>query len=295
MTNSIADKRKYRKSRYGKQTTTKGSDIKLETGKRRRVIQSAAMEHPTCGFLIMTPMRKEKRGIQELLQLFKTHLSETAVTPKDPNEGSSDVANELDIEAQLAAECDSLRDDIDAFQIVDFETQCVRMITANHPSIQDPSLFMRPLLDDILSAPVEHKRKTSAVSKVIPFQMSCRGNLVDFEVAVKKLCQSVLAGYIEQIKRQPGRDADAKVTIAGLFRRRSHTTITREFALPLLMREACSVSPDLGVDLKNPDLLFIVEIIKNCCCLCISADFYRFSKYNLEMLYQPDSKQPIEE
>eukprot|EP00158_Paraphelidium_tribonemae_P008064 Partr_v1_DN28454_c0_g1_i2_m41575 putative THUMP domain containing 1 len=247
-----------------------------------------SLEHPSRGFMIMCDMNQEPRAVSEAMQLIKAQV-DLAVVHNAINE-CEESTKERDISDEIEEQARALYSQRDQFKPIDFETQCMRLIMTTHPAIADPSLFLRDILDDILRG---SDRRTTKVQKIIPIQMTCKANLEDFEQAVDKLCKTYLMPLVRQVleSRTSTPDAEEIVTISGMFRRRAHNTISREFALPLMVRKVSENYEHIKVNIKQPDIVFIVEIIKNACCMTLTTDFLRFQKYNLEAIYNLQDKE----
>lgn len=47
------------------------------------------------------------------------------------------------------------------------------------------------------------------------------------------------------------------------------------------------------VDLKQPELAILIEIIRNICCISVLPDYYRFRRYNLMEIAGVDQTEPV--
>lgn len=64
---------------------------------------------------------------------------------------------------------------------------------------------------------------------------------------------------------------------------RAHTSLTRDTLIPLI---AACVPADEGhhVDLAHPDVILVVEVLRNVCGIGALHDYERWAKYNVQTL-----------
>ncbi|OCK99545.1 uncharacterized protein K441DRAFT_653121 [Cenococcum geophilum 1.58] len=80
--------------------------------------------------------------------------------------------------------------------------------------------------------------------------------------------------------------AGKKFAIRPTFR--NHKALTRE---GVIRKVAAAVGPGHKVDLKDYDLLILVDIYKNICGMSVvGADYERLKRYNLAEIYEPTPK-----
>lgn len=216
------------------------------------------------GFLV-TCNFKEKECIKESYNLFNSYLTDEAVVA-EPDEEKAPVtsdADEDDISTQLAKEIKAskaaVRERI--FQAVDTQTANCIFIEAK---IEDPLAMAVKIVRDIAETKVA---RTRFLLRLIPVEIVCKANIVDIMTQAAQI-------FDKHFLTEPK-------SYAIIFNRRYNNDIKRDHVIKELADIIQAKNLHNKVDLKNPQLAVIVEVIKGFCCLSVLPDYYLLKKYNL--------------
>lgn len=70
---------------------------------------------------------------------------------------------------------------------------------------------------------------------------------------------------------------------------RNHSTMKRD---DIIKQVASIVGTGHSVDLKNYDLLILVDVVKNVCGVCVvDAEYDRLKRYNLQEIFEPSRQE----
>lgn len=115
------------------------------------------------------------------------------------------------------------------------------------------------------------KRKTRMLLRFLPVDAVCRANIEDIKNAAGKLFDKVF------LNAKP-------IKYSVIFNKRYNNNVDRMAVIHELATLIDFKSSAHKVDLKNPQITVIVEIIKGLCCISILPDFLKLKKYNLHEL-----------
>jgi tRNA acetyltransferase TAN1 len=191
-------------------------------------------------------------------------LAAGSANPKD----SDDEPEEIDISKQLEQEIsDKLvehKKKAHRFQVVDTGcTNCVFVKT----SLTDPVELGEKIMTDTAETKV---RKTRHLLRLIPVEAVCKANLTDIMNAGGQLFDKY---FLKEGK-----------TFSIVFNRRYNNDISRDTVIKELAELIDMKNMKNKVDLKNPQLSVIVEVIKGLCCLSVLPNYMKLKKYNLSEL-----------
>jgi tRNA acetyltransferase TAN1 len=143
--------------------------------------------------------------------------------------------------------------------------------------VKAPVELVAEIFEKRLALPKEKRRCTKFITRFMPVQVTCFANLNDIKAAAEKLVK-------EQLNDLPG---DFNGTFCIVYRHRHDKGKLEREELTKEMASLVGASSEgrLKVDLKSPDLVLLIEVIRNIALLSLTKDFNRFKKYNLEQIY----------
>ncbi len=71
---------------------------------------------------------------------------------------------------------------------------------------------------------------------------------------------------------------------------RNNQNVSRTSLLPSLGRIIREMNPLHQLCHDEPDLVVLIEVIRNVCCLSVVKDFFTFKKYNMHEVVKPSGK-----
>ncbi|KAJ3307196.1 THUMP domain-containing protein 1, partial [Blyttiomyces sp. JEL0837] len=206
--------------------------------KKKYYIQLAASSQPkpfalqtgVQGAIVFCHLNKEKQSIAELFSLFGEYADEfygpevKKIQQNDDDDGDND---EEDIEDALKREIEQSKSD------------------SNMDSSIEPVSFISRILNDLDQT---KKKKTRFSQRVLPIIDTCSANMDH----IMKMANQIIPNYFHK-------SDDSSLKYSVIFNRRNNDKITREELIPQL---ANLVGDRHKVDLKNPDIVILVEVFK---------------------------------
>ncbi|KAL7824311.1 hypothetical protein SRHO_G00346360 [Serrasalmus rhombeus] len=113
---------------------------------------------------------------------------------------------------------------------------------------------------------------------MLPVSGTCRAFPEDME--------KYLSSYLEPWFKAPNH-ASYQIN----FKARNSSHNKREEVIKSLAGLVAKLNPANKVDLTNPELTIIVEIIKSVCCVSVVRDYMLFRKYNLQEVTKASANQ----
>uniref|UniRef100_A0A1B0GP11 Uncharacterized protein n=1 Tax=Phlebotomus papatasi TaxID=29031 RepID=A0A1B0GP11_PHLPP len=147
------------------------------------------------------------------------------------------------------------------FSVVDTGVNnCVFIST----SLEDPVGLGVKIVRDIAETKLQ---KSRFLLRLIPIEAVCRANVKEISDAVGALCDKYLLN-------QPK-------SFSIIFNKRYNNAISRDDTIKELADIVTSKNPGNRVNLSEPEVSVIVEVIKGLCCVSILPDYLKLKKYNL--------------
>ncbi|TRY86150.1 hypothetical protein DNTS_030209 [Danionella cerebrum] len=120
--------------------------------------------------------------------------------------------------------------------------------------------------------------KARAIIRMIPVTMTCRAYPDDMDRALGVFLQRWFL-------------APQRATFNICFKSRNSGHMHRDDVISDVAALVAKLNPRNKVDLKNPELSIVIEVIKTVCCVSVLPDYFRFRKYNLqEVIKQPSNQ-----
>ncbi|OJD20839.1 hypothetical protein ACJ73_07824 [Blastomyces percursus] len=247
----------------------------------RRVI-----ERGDAGMFVTSNRGKEAKCVSEMIDILYQDLESQRLLAGTPNDetATSDTGSKQeeekdgdDIEAQIHKEVDDMKPNKDKkitspFQAVKLDIPCLSFIKID--KTLDPVQIANRLFTEARENPT--KKRSRWIQRITPITLT----------------QKVLGGGIEQLSREvlkphfhaggPSKKYAIRTSI------RNNTEWTRDTLIPLVAK---AVGPGHSVDLKNYDLLILVDIVQNICGMSVvGPDYDELKRYNLSEIYDPTPK-----
>lgn len=239
-------KRGYKKNKYC-QDNKKRKLHSLEAGARGFLC--------TCNF-------QEKNCISEACNIL-TEYADRLLGPPPEIEDEDDSEEPLDLSDLLKQQISDIKKGSTRerrFQsLVTSVTNCVFI----QSDIEDPVKLCHSIVEDIHAT---KRQKTRFLLRLVPVEVSCSIKLNEITEAANKLFDKYFTG-------EP-------TTFCVVFNRR-YSNCPRDVVIQELANLVVAKNAAHKVDLQNPNLFIIVEIIKGLCLMSVVADYYKYRKYNL--------------
>ncbi|XP_071526238.1 THUMP domain-containing protein 1 isoform X2 [Panulirus ornatus] len=135
-------------------------------------------------------------------------------------------------------------------------------------TLKDPLPLCVAIMDDILQ---NHKQWTKKLLRMIPVHNTCKAFPEDIKKAAERLAKS----YFE--KESKTYYVDVKI--------RNNNSVKRESLTASLIGIIQAANSKNTPELKSPEVVFHVDVIKNVCCLSFLPEYFtKYTKYNLVVL-----------
>ncbi|CAN9127710.1 unnamed protein product [Alternaria alternata] len=241
---------------------------------RRGGIQSRAIKPGDAGIWATCAMKKEAKSVSDLRDLFQeyaTTLYGTAESNGTAAEDSSDSEGG-DIEAEIKKELADIRKPATKplFTSLKLDTQCLMFFRTRSPI--EPVTFVHKICQDIANG--AQPKNLRYVKRLTPITATDKATPQGLEAVAKE----VLAPHFHGAD-QVGKKFAIRPSI------RNNKEFLRDGVINTI---AAAVGPGHKVDLKNYDLLILVEIYKNVLGMSVvGPDFEKLKRFNIEELRQP--------
>lgn len=259
------ESRKRGKKRYGggHGKRYKGGSRELEVGMQ--------------GILITCNMN-ERKCTAEAFNLLNEYADQLH-GPEKFNEGSSseEECDEDDVEAALKKEVAQLKapkgKQQRRFQALDSGANNVIFIRTHN---LEPDKLVHHILSDLHTT---KKKKSRVILRMLPVSGTCKAFQEDME--------KYLVTFLEPWFKTP---SHATYQIAFKARNSSHNN--REEIIKSIAGLVGKLNPKNKVDLTNPELTIIVEVIKTVCCVSVVHDYTLYRKYNVQEVLKEEVSKP---
>lgn len=247
------------------------------TGGAAVIAQARSIEPGDAGIWATCDMRKEGKCVVELRDTFDEYARKLYGASHDDAaaEGGEAEQDEPGIEAEIQRELENMSKQTmePLFTHIRLDTDCVVFFKTRPPV--EPVSFVHAICAEAASS--AERKQSRFVKRLTP--MTVMGKATD--KGLDEIIQQVLAPHFH------GPDCSGKkFAIRPTFR--NHKALTRE---GVIRKVAAAVGPGHKVDLKDYDLLILVEIYKNICGMSVvGADYERLKRYNLAEIYEPTPK-----
>lgn len=136
-------------------------------------------------------------------------------------------------------------------------------------------LFIRTTLENTVELATKivsdiHRTKnqqTKFLIRLVPIEITCKAYVKDIENTFKPLAEK----YFTQ---------EAK-TFSVAYNHRNNNNLQRDEVIKTIANVISQIRPDNKVDLKSPQVVVIVEVIKGIALLSVIPDYIKYKKFNL--------------
>ncbi|WPG97963.1 Hypothetical protein R9X50_00074600 [Acrodontium crateriforme] len=244
---------------------------------------------------------KEAKCIGELRDLFNEYaeLLYADQLPKakngDDDDDDDDDAGVADIESEIKAEVAGITKPSTEplFTHIKLDVQCVVFFKTVAPV--EPVSFVKRICEDAMRDP--GRKRTRFAQRLSPMTLMGRPTTEGLERVAKEVLaphfhqepfQSKKAGHKRTVKAEgfivmPSEQFAIRPTL------RNHNILTRD---SIIKQVASLVGPGHKVDLKEYDLLIVVEVYQNICGVSVvDNNFERLKRYNVAEIFDPTPKE----
>lgn len=229
----------------------------------------------TCNFREKDCLRESYAVLNEYADILygKVDEKETDATEKkssmDVGTDSGDDEEEEDISKMLASDINKAK--------TDFKKKSYRFQGTDIGNVTN-CLFIRAKVPDVVELGVKiltniyetKQGQTKNVLRFIPVEIVCKANMTDIINAAGKL-------FDKHLLKEPK-------TFSIVFNHRMNNSVKRDTIIKELATLVTSKNVNNKVDLKNPQVVVMVEVLKGLCCLSVLPDYFKLRKYNLAEL-----------
>ncbi|SMR63569.1 unnamed protein product [Zymoseptoria tritici ST99CH_3D1] len=220
---------------------------------------------------------REGKCVMEMRDLFNEYAKEMYPQSADgPDGGEGDAEGEMDIEREIQAELDEMKKPArgQLFTHVRVNLQCVVFFKTIAPVV--PTDLVKRICEDAMNNSAI--KRTRFAQRLTPMTLMGRASAEGLE----KVCLEVLAPHFHQEPFQRRKFA-IRPTL------RNHNLLSRN---DVIKQVAPLVGRGHEVDLKNYDLLILVELYQHVCGVCVvDTDYERLKRYNISEIYEPTPPQ----
>uniref|UniRef100_A0A673JB17 THUMP domain-containing protein 1 n=1 Tax=Sinocyclocheilus rhinocerous TaxID=307959 RepID=A0A673JB17_9TELE len=224
--------------------------------------------------VLVTCNMNERKCTSEAFSL----LSEYADALYGPEQDSlsEDEEDDEDAEAALKKEVSQIQSSMKThqqrFSAVDSGAHNVVFIRTHGV---DPEQLVHHILSDLYQT---KKRKSRVILRMLPVSGTCKAFPEDME--------KFLSVFLERWFRAP-----LRATYQICFKARNSSHSKREEVIKAVAGLVGKLNPLNKVDLTNPELSIIIEIIKTVCCVSVLKDYTLYRKYNLQEVAKEPANQ----
>nr|SVE76729.1 EOG090X0GPG [Daphnia longispina] len=219
------------------------------------------------GFLCTS--NREKDGVREAYNILNEYADIVYGSEKPKEENESQEVKKEEIEDELSKEMEELKKK-QAAPVSERRFQSV--ITAIkgcifiRSTVENPSAIVDAIINDIEK---KKQQTTKFLLRMLPIQLTCKSVKEDIIKAAETLVDQ-MANY---------------KTFSLLIKVRNHS-IKRDDLIEPIAEIVSKKFPEMKVDLDNPEVSMVVEVVRATCCLGIVTNYSGRVKYNLVEIAQ---------
>lgn len=217
--------------------------------------------------VLVTCNMNERKCTSEVFSLLNEY-ADALYGPEQPADTQDSLSeDDEDAEAALKKEVSQIQSSMKThqqrFSAVDSGANNVVFIRTHGV---DPEQLVHHILSDLHQT---KKRKSRLILRMLPVSGTCKAFHEDME--------KFLSVFLERWFRAPMR-----ATYQVRFKARNSSHNKRDEVINAVAGLVGKLNPLNKVDLTNPELSIIIEIIKSVCCVSVLKDYMLFRKYNLQ-------------
>ncbi|XP_030635461.1 THUMP domain-containing protein 1 [Chanos chanos] len=258
--------RKRNKKRYGGSKNKKRRGFReLEVG-MEGILITCNMNERKCTSEAFSLLNEYADNLYGPENLADTEDSNTEDEGEDPDDAETALKKEV-TKIRSSTEKQQRR-----FQALDSGAANVVFIRTQNI---DPAELVHQILEDLYQT---KKRKSRLILRMLPVSGTCKAFPEDME--------KYLGSFLEPWFKTPNH---ASYQIAFKARNSSHNK--REDVIKALAGLVGRLNPENKVDLTEPELTIIIEVIKTVCCVSVVRHYTLFRKYNLQEVAKTETNQ----
>lgn len=257
------------KSNHNRRGGRGGGNSWWSSGKKSHVQQ---LESGARGFFCTCNNFQEKNCIREAYNL----LNEFA--PPDPSE----VPPTETVEPESEDPSEMLQSYIGAMKQRENKPRRFNSLVTNvnncifiQGNVEDPVSLGYTIVKHIAETKLQ---KTRFLLRMIPIEVTCGVTITTILEAAGKLFDKYFLG-------EP-------TTFCIVFNRRYNNSVSRDTIIKEFADMVTAKNSEHKVDLTNPKLTVIVEVLKGVCMMSVLQDYNKFKKYNIVELCSPEKDKP---
>lgn len=234
------------------------------------------------GFLCFCNFR-EKDCLREAMNLLEEYNNKlTSITSNATHETKKSEINEASSDDEIE---DALSKEIEEVKNITSRKKLFQVVESGAKNI----LFIRSTVDDpvkIAYSIIRHiaetkEQKTRFLLRLIPVEKTCKANLHDIKENIDVLVEK----YFN----------DESKTFSVVYNHRNNNSLNRDEVIKEIAAIVDSKNKTHSVNLKQPQLAIIVEVIRGMCLLSVVPDYIKFKKYNLHQLCEKAVSEKIQQ
>lgn len=221
------------------------------------------------GFLV-TFERSEFQAAKDCYELLNEY-AEKIWGPEKREETDSKQSIEDDLAAELN-ELKESKDKVRRFQKVK------TAVTGNFfisTTVEDPGRLATAIFEDLKE---KQEQRSRFVQRVLPVQTTCKAHLD----TMRKTVEAVVGAYDDADTPQLG------YLVAGKIRHNS--SLQHNAMLQEIVEVVKSAKPQWMGELRKPDLVIMLDVLQDVCCISLMPRYLEFRKYNLLEVTKPQLK-----
>lgn len=200
-------------------------------------------------------------------------LNDSGTAANEPDQEEEDISTLL--EKEIKTINSSKRENQYRFQQVETNVANCLFIKTKLPN---PNELGVRIVRDIAET---KKRKTRMLLRFWPVDAVCRANIEDIKNAAGRLFDKVF------LNTEP-------TTFSIAFNKRHNNSVDRMKIIQELAELVDFKSSAHKVDLKDPQITIVIEVIKGLCCISLLPNYFKLKKYNIHELTQVNKEKPAD-
>lgn len=142
--------------------------------------------------------------------------------------------------------------------------------------MNDPTELATTIANEIFET---KEQKTKDLLRLVPIQFVCKATIA----SVTENIGPLLEKYFKAEKK----------TFGIVFNRRFNNSVDKDGLIAEIAKMVVAINAEHKVDLKNPNIVILLEVIKSWCLISILPEYYKLKKYNLlELSIKKDDNIP---
>ncbi|XP_053712971.1 THUMP domain-containing protein 1 [Synchiropus splendidus] len=223
--------------------------------------------------VLITCNMNQKKCTAEAYDLLNEYADKLYGAQAD-SEGGEELEEEEDVDDALKKEVAKLQSTKQEQRFMAMDSGANNIIFIRTHNIESDKLI-HYIFSDLHGT---KKKKTRHVLRMIPVTGTCRAYMDDI---VKFMTDFLPPWFLKP------NHATYKIA----FKARNSTHSKRDDVLKAVAAVVGRLNSDNKVNLTNPELTIIMEVIKSVCCVSVVRDFVAFKKYNIqELVKEPTGK-----